>query len=86
MQLLLKIKEFTEIHLRLTNQRNEEINLNGLSFNISLKLDFVENKRLQMPDNIRALVDEGKREIKDIEKVDKDLAKTKKKKSKSDKK
>lgn len=87
-QLLLKIKEFTEIHLRLTNQRNEEINLNGLDFNLSLKLDFVENKRLQMPDNIRELVDEGKREIKDIEKVDKDLTKqkTKKKKSKSDKK
>jgi hypothetical protein len=81
-QLLLKIKEFTEIHIRLTNQRNEEINLNGLDFNISLKLDFIENKRLQMPDNIRQLVDEGRKEISDIEKVDKDLSKTKKKKTK----
>tara|TARA_R110000850_G_scaffold128272_4_gene247663 strand:+ start:1831 stop:2970 length:1140 start_codon:yes stop_codon:yes gene_type:complete len=81
-QLLLKVKDFTEIHIRLTNQRNEEINLNGLDFNISLKLDFIENKRLQMPDNIRQLVDEGKKEIKDIEKVDKDLSKTKKKKTK----
>ena len=35
-----------------------------------------------MPDNIRQLVDEGKKEIKDIEKVDKDLSKTKKKKTK----
>lgn len=77
-QLLLKIKEFTEIHIRLTNQRNEEINLNGLDFNISLKLDFIENKRLEMPDNIRELVDEGKTEIKDLEK----LGKTKKKKKK----
>tara|TARA_R110002126_G_scaffold146267_2_gene292232 strand:+ start:2813 stop:3952 length:1140 start_codon:yes stop_codon:yes gene_type:complete len=85
-QLLLKVKDFTEIHIRLTNQRNEEISLNGLDFNISLKLDFVENKRLEMPDNIRLLVDEGRKEIKDIEKVDKDLSKTKKKKSKSDKK
>ena len=74
------------------NQRNEEINLNGLDFNISLKLDFIENKRLQMPDNIRELVDEGKKEITDIEKVDKDLshksgalAKTKKKKVKTSK-
>ena len=86
-QLLLKIKEFTEIHIRLTNQRNEEINLNGLDFNISLKLDFIENKRLAMPDNIRTLVDEGRKEIKDIEKVDKDLSKekkTKKKKTKKD--
>ena len=81
-QLLLKVKDFTEIHIRLTNQRNEEINLNGLDFNISLKLDFIENKRLQMPDNIRKLVDEGQKEIKDIEKVDKDLSKTKKKKTK----
>ena len=73
-QLLLKIKEFTEIHIRLSNQRNEEINLNGLDFNISLKLDFVENKRLDMPDNIRELVDEAQQ-------IDKDL-KTKKKKTK----
>ena len=84
-QLLLKVKDFTEIHIRLTNQRNEEINLNGLDFNISLKLDFIENKRLQMPDNIRELVDEGKKEITDIEKVDKDLSKTKKKKVKTSK-
>ena len=82
-QLLLKVKDFTEIHIRLTNQRNEEINLNGLDFNISLKLDFIENKTLQMPDNIRQLVDEGKKEISDIEKVDKDLSRTKTKKKKT---
>ena len=61
--------------------------MNGLDFNISLKLDFIENKRLAMPDNIRTLVDEGRKEIKDIEKVDKDLSKekkTKKKKTKKD--
>jgi len=84
-QLLLKVKEFTEIHIRLTNQRNEEISLNGLDFNISLKLDFVENKRLEMPDNIRLLVDEGRKEIKDLEKVDKDV-KLKKKTNKKSKK
>ena len=89
-QLLLKMKEFTEIHIRLTNQRNQEISLNGLTFNLALKLDFIENKRLEMPDNIRKLVDEGKKEIEDIEKVDKDfhikgpsgVGKTKKKKKK----
>tara|TARA_R110000787_G_scaffold68521_3_gene153216 strand:+ start:968 stop:2098 length:1131 start_codon:yes stop_codon:yes gene_type:complete len=76
-QLLLKVKDFTEIHLRLTNQRNEEINLNGLNFNVSLKLDFIENKRLQEPDNIRMLVEEAR-------KIDKDIVgKTKKKKSSS---
>ena len=59
--------------------------MNGLDFNISLKLDFVENKRLEMPDNIRLLVDEGRKEIKDLEKVDKDV-KLKKKTNKKSKK
>ena len=51
--------------------------MNGLNFNVSLKLDFIENKRLQEPDNIRMLVEEAR-------KIDKDIVgKTKKKKSSS---
>ena len=56
-KLLLKVKEFTQIHLRLTNQRNQAINLNGLNYNVSLKLEFIENKRLEHPDFIRETID-----------------------------
>lgn len=70
---LLKVKEFTQIHLRLTNQRNEEINLNGLTYNISLKIEFIENTKLQEPENIRALVEEAKKIDVDIEEEDRIL-------------
>tara|TARA_R110002126_G_scaffold121486_1_gene263071 strand:+ start:2504 stop:3637 length:1134 start_codon:yes stop_codon:yes gene_type:complete len=77
---LLKVKEFTQIHLRLTNQRNQEINLNGLTYNISLKIEFIENTQLEEPENIRELVEEAR-------KIDNELALTKKKnKTKKDKK
>ena len=78
-QLLLKVKEFTNIHLRLTNQRNENINLNGLNFDVALKLDFIENQRLAEPNNIRQLVQVAQEEEIELEDIDK---KTKKKKSK----
>ena len=67
---LLKVKEFTQIHLRLTNQRNQEINLNGLTYNISLKIEFIENTQLEEPENIRELVEEAR-------KIDNELALTK---------
>ena len=52
-KLLLKIKAITNISIRLTNQKNTTINLNGLTFDISLKLDFMENKDLKIPKTLR---------------------------------
>ena len=78
-KLLLKLKAFTSIHVRLTNHRNETIDLNGLNFDIALKLDFIENQSLVMPDNIRELLDTAEKEQKEIQEID---DKTKKKKTK----
>ena len=71
-QLLLKVKEITAIHIRLSNQRNEAINLNGLNFDVAIKMDFIENQRLAEPENIRALVEVAKQEESELEDIDKE--------------
>lgn len=45
-KLLLKVKSITDIAITLTNQKNQVINLNGLTFDISLKLEFIADKEL----------------------------------------
>lgn len=45
-KLLLKVKSITDIAITLTNQKNQVINLNGLTFDISLKLEFMADKEL----------------------------------------
>lgn len=52
-KLLLKIKSITDIAITLTNQKNQVINLNGLTFDISLKLEFIEDKELAPEPNRR---------------------------------
>jgi len=52
-KLLLKLKAITNISIRLTNQKNETINLNGLDFDVSLKLEFIEDTELKPPENVR---------------------------------
>ena len=64
-QLLLKLKNITSISLRLTNQTNTTINLNGLDFDISLKLDFIESKFLKEPPTLRQLIDEDNKVVED---------------------
>ena len=46
-KLLVKQKAITSIALRLTNQKNTDINLNGLDYDVSIKLEFIENKKLK---------------------------------------
>ena len=53
-KLLLKIKAITDISIQLTNQQNQIINLNGLTFDISLKLEFIATKDLPNAPNHRA--------------------------------
>ncbi len=55
-KLLLKLKAITNIAIRLTNQKNETIDLNGLDFDISLKLEFIEDKTLKQPRNVREVL------------------------------
>ena len=52
-KLLLKVKSITDISITLTNQQNTVINLNGLTFDISLKLEFIADKELSPAPNLR---------------------------------
>jgi len=90
-KLLLKLKAITNISIRLTNQKNETINLNGLDFDVSLKLEFVEDHVLKEPANVReTLYQQGQKfaeeqalQIEEQEKKLKQIkAKKKKKKNK----
>ena len=55
-KLLLKLKTITNISIRLTNQKNETIDLNGLDFDVSLKLEFIEDRQLKEPPNVREVL------------------------------
>ena len=52
-KLLLKLKTISNISIRLTNQKNETLDLNGLDFDVSLKLEFIEDRELKEPPNVR---------------------------------
>ena len=65
--------EITGIGVRLTDQRNRLINLNGLDWDISLQFDFVEKPELKVPKDKRLLIHE---------KLYKDYQETKTQKSK----
>lgn len=88
-KLLLKLKTITNISIRLTNQKNETINLNGLDFDVSLKLEFIEDQELKEPPNVRQVLYEQSVKFKEaqalkIEEAEKKLKqKTKQKKKKN---
>ena len=69
-KLLLKSKTITSVSVTLTNQRNKIIDLNGLNFDISIKLDFVAVRDLPEPLNIREQIDKNIAE-KDLQRIDK---------------
>lgn len=52
-KVLLRTKVITSVQITLTNQRNRVIDLNGLNFDISIKLDFVATKDLPQGPNLR---------------------------------
>ena len=87
-KLLLKTKAITSISITLTNQRNRVIDLNGLNFDISLKLDFVEVKDLKIPLTIRELRDKSlaDKEILEEASLNQRSASLKEKKGKKEKK
>jgi hypothetical protein len=79
-KLLIKLKSITSISLRLTNQENVDIDLNGLNFDVSLKLDFIHTKDLPQPTPLRQIWDTA---TKPLEEDKKEQTKKKKTKSKS---
>ena len=90
-KLLLKVKSITDIAITLTNQVNQVINLNGLTFDISLKLEFIADKELAPPPNRRQDFQIGQSEaikkfIEQRQTTIQDAKKTKKKKTNSEKK
>jgi hypothetical protein len=82
-KLLLKTKTITSVSITLTNQRNRIIDLNGLNFDISIKLDFVAVRDLPPPPNLRREIDEkiAKRDLQDVQELKE--KKTNKKKNKT---
>ena len=58
-KLMLKIREITFFQLRLTDQQNRIIDLNGLDWDISLQFDFIEKPALVVPKDKRQQIDEN---------------------------
>tara|TARA_R100000654_G_scaffold23478_2_gene45881 strand:+ start:524 stop:1618 length:1095 start_codon:yes stop_codon:yes gene_type:complete len=61
-KLFVKVREITIIGVRLTDQRNRLIDLQGLDWDISLQFDFIENVELKIPIDKRLEVEQRKYE------------------------
>lgn len=48
-KLIIKVREITIVGVRLTDQRNRLIDLNGLDWDVSFQFDFIENPELKIP-------------------------------------
>ena len=73
-KLMIKVREITIIGVRLTDQRNRIIDLNGLDWDVSLQFDFIENPELKVPMDKRLEI-----ELKKYEKFKTEKDKNKKK-------
>jgi hypothetical protein len=87
-KLLLKVKAITNISIRLTNQKNETIDLNGLDFDVSLKLEFIEDIDLTEPPNARQVLYQNSQKYKEDQalKIQEEQEKLKQKKRDKNKK
>ena len=63
-KLYVKVKDITIIGLRLTDQRNRLVDLNGLDWDISLQFDFMEPEEKTIPVDKRVQVEKKKYEKK----------------------
>ena len=58
--------------MRLTNQKNTDISLNGLDYDVSIKLEFIETKNLNpgpLPVRQQIAIANRERELKEQEKL-----------------
>ena len=74
-KLIIKVREITIIGVRLTDQRNRLIDLNGLDWDVSFQFDFIENPELKVPIDKRLEI-----ELRKYEKFKTENETTKKKK------
>ena len=81
-KLLLKLKTITNISIRLTNQKNETIDLNGLDFDVSLKLEFIEDTELKEPPDARQVFYQQSQRFKQIQEQEQKLKEKKPRKKK----
>ena len=59
-KLLLKIKEISVISVRLTDQKNRIVDLNGLDWDLSLQFDFIEAPVIKVPKDKRLQIEQDK--------------------------
>ena len=57
-KLMLKVREITFIQIRLTDQKNRLLDLNGLDWDISVQFDFIETPALRIPKDKRLQIQE----------------------------
>ena len=74
-KLLIKVREITFFYIRLTDQKNRLIDLNGLDWDISLQFDFIEKVKVKVPKDKRREIEEA---LYEKYKTDKELAMKKK--------
>ncbi len=84
-KLLLKVKAITVIEITLTNQKNQVINLNGLTFDVSLKLEFIADKELTPAPNRRLDFVQGQQKALQAQQLLQEQEQKKTKKKKKDK-
>ena len=58
-KLMIRSKSITNVSIRLTNQRNVPVDLNGLNFDISLKLDFINETSIPDQPEFREIWGQG---------------------------
>jgi len=58
-KLLIKAREITSFEIKLTDQKNRVIDLQGLDWDISLQFDFIETPTLEVPRDKRLEVEEA---------------------------
>jgi len=58
-KLLIKAREITSFEVKLTDQKNRAIDLQGLDWDISLQFDFIETPTLEVPKDKRLEVEEA---------------------------
>jgi len=80
-KLIIKVREITIFGVRLTDQRNRLIDLNGLDWDISLQFDFIESPELKIPMDKRLEI-----ELRKYEKFKSQTSSTKSEKEQSKKK
>ena len=69
-KLLIKSKTITNVSLRLTNQRNTDIDLNGLNWDVSLMMEFIHPKDIPQLEEFRKVWDQVSLKLDEEKQID----------------